>query len=218
MTLVSLFIALIVGWNVSNIQSEEELYHQLAYETFLPKKDVFLKAMKGFKLLKEEGSLDNPRLITIIDMELPSSKKRLWVIDLTSKKVVYHSLVAHGKNTGELKAESFSNVLGSKQSSLGFYVTLGTYMGKHGYSLKLRGMEEGINDMAEERAIVMHGANYVSRQFIEQCGRLGRSFGCPAVPVLKSKKIIGEIKGGTCLFIYHPSEKYLFGSRYLNGL
>ena len=140
----------------------------------------------------------------------------MWVIDLKNKKLLFHTLTAHGKNSGDVFARNFSNTPNSNQSSLGFYVTGNTYHGKHGISLKLHGVESGINDKAEVRAIVMHGANYVSEAHIKQFGRLGRSFGCPAVPVELHKQIITEMANKTCLFIYYPDPNYTTSTKFQN--
>ena len=169
-------------------------------------------ALSGYKLLVEEQSVKRTEVITIIDFSLPSDKERLWVLDLIRGKVLFHCLVSHGLNSGELMAEKFSNIPGSNASSPGFYTTGETYIGKHGFSLKLDGLEMGINDKARKRAIVMHGADYVSTEFIRKYGRLGRSFGCPAVPQELSKEIIQTIEGGSCLFIYVPKTSYISNS------
>jgi hypothetical protein len=139
----------------------------------------------------------------------------LWVIDVAEKKVLFNSLVAHGKNTGEEFAQKFSNIESSYQSSLGFYVTESSYNGSNGYSLKLIGMDEGYNDAALQRAIVMHGADYVSEDFIKSQKRLGRSWGCPAVPRELAQPIINTIKNNNCLFIYYPDQQYLSSSKWL---
>ena len=172
-------------------------------------------ALDGLEKIKEEYPDLNNDLFTIIDYSRPSTAKRLYVIDFTKNAIVFKSYVAHGKNSGMNHAESFSNRISSHESSLGFYITGSTYNGKHGYSLRLKGIEEKINDNAMKRAIVMHSANYVSEHFIESYGRLGRSFGCPAVPVENHRFLIDLIKNNTCLFIYYPDINYLSGSRYL---
>jgi hypothetical protein len=136
---------------------------------------------------------------------LSSNSKRLWVIDLATNTILFQSLVAHGRNTGEEFAKSFSNSAQSFKSSLGFYATGEIYSGKHGMSLRLDGLEKGINDNARSRGVVVHGANYVSNSFIKNNKRLGRSQGCPALPEELSKEIINVIKDKSCLFIYHPS-------------
>lgn len=161
--------------------------------------------------------LTNP-ILAIADFSQSSQNKRLYVIDLLHKKIVMHTYVAHGRNSGEKFATKFSNENSSYQSSLGFYRTLGTYIGKHGLSLKLEGIEKGINDRAYERAIVMHGADYVSESFIKNTGRLGRSQGCPAVSVADSKKLIKMLCNGAGLFIYSMDSKYLKNSKILAGL
>jgi hypothetical protein len=162
-------------------------------------------ALNGYFALKSKNILQNDTLLTIIDFSSPSTKRRLFVLDLKNQKIVKISLVAHGKNSGVNIAESFSNKRHSRKSSLGLYLTNETYFGKHGYSLRLDGMSNGLNDQARKRAIVIHGADYVSESFIEKNGRIGRSFGCPALPNKEAEEIINLIKGGSCLFIYHPS-------------
>lgn len=155
--------------------------------------------------------------LTIIDYSLPSIKKRLWVIDLESNEILFHELVAHGKNTGENRATSFSNRVGSLQSSLGTFITGDTYQGKHGYTLNLKGMDPGINHRAEERLIVLHGANYVSADYVAREGRLGRSWGCPAVRTSIAKPLIDAIKGGSVLFAYYPDRRLEKSSLYLHS-
>ena len=175
-------------------------------------------ALAGYEILVEDSSISRPEVITIIDFSLQSDRERLWVIDLHQGKVLYHCLVSHGRNSGELMAESFSNIPGSNASSPGFYVTGETYIGKHGLSLTLDGLETGINDKARARAIVIHGADYVSDDFIRTHGRLGRSQGCPAVPVELSNEIIKTIKGGSCLFIYAPIPEYKTNSHIIRKI
>ncbi len=168
-------------------------------------KEAYDYAKKGMETLIAEGKLFNQSIISIIDFSQPSGKKRLFIIDLNNYKVLFNTLVAHGKNTGQEIASSFSNQNESFKSSPGFYITRETYQGKNGYSLKLEGVERGINDKAYERGIVIHGAEYVSDAFVNARGFIGRSHGCPAVPVQLNRPIINTIKEGTCLFIYHPS-------------
>jgi hypothetical protein len=166
--------------------------------------EAFKYAYEGYQLLENEKMLHNDSLITIIDYSKPSNEDRFYVIDLKHKSLVCKSLVAHGRNSGEIYAESFSNGMQSHKSSLGLFVATETYTGSNGYSLHLDGMEKGINDKARERSIVIHGANYVSESFIVHNGRIGRSFGCPALPMNVSDSVIDLIKGGSCLYIYHP--------------
>lgn len=184
----------------------------------LPSKDLLKTALAGYEILIKEESISRPGIITIIDFSLPSSKKRLWVLDITSEKVLYNCLVSHGVNSGELMAENFSNIPGSNTSSPGFYSTGETYTGKHGLSLKLDGLEAGINDRARARTIVIHGARYVSPEFVRKNGRLGRSFGCPAVPQELSKEIIQTIKDGSCLFIYAAKKSYTSNSEIISKI
>jgi hypothetical protein len=166
---------------------------------------AFKIAINGFKNLKNQNKLQNDSLIVIIDFSKPSVEKRFYLLDIKNQKIIKKTLVAHGKNSGLLTADTFSNTVHSNQSSLGWYVTQNPYQGKHGYSLRIDGMSEGLNDNAYRRAVVIHGANYVSEDYISRNGRIGRSFGCPALPVEETKEIIDLIKEGTCLLIYHPS-------------
>jgi hypothetical protein len=162
-------------------------------------------AFEGYQMMRQQNQLQNDSLIAIIDFSKPSIEKRFFLIDLRNQRVVKNTLVAHGKNSGMLNAESFSNTIHSNQSSLGLYITQNTYQGKHGYSLRIQGMSKGLNDNALKRAVVIHGADYVSKSFIQRNGRLGRSYGCPALPIDETQEVIDLIKNGTCLFIYHPS-------------
>ena len=171
-------------------------------------------AKLGLQKLIDEGKLLNDSIIAIIDFSLPSNQKRLFVLDLKNYKVLFNTLVAHGRNTGREWAISFSNINSSFMSSPGFYLTRETYEGKNGYSLKLEGLERGINDKAYQRGIVIHGARYVCDDYVKSQGYIGRSQGCPAVPVEVSRPIINTIRNGTCLFVYHPS--YISQSLVLN--
>lgn len=175
--------------------------------------DIFKLAMTGMGKISD---LQNRKIITIIDFTKPSTRERFFVIDLENKMILYKSLVAHGRNSGWNMATSFSNAPRSLKSCLGFFVTAETYAGKYGYSLKLDGLEPGINDNARKRGIVIHGADFVSHAIAQQCGLLGRSYGCPALPLNKSKEIIDKISKGSCLFIYGKDPKYLKTSRILN--
>lgn len=184
----------------------------------LPSLSLLQTALDGYEMLVQEHGLSRPEVLTIIDFSLPSDQKRLWVLDLLQAKVLFHCLVSHGRRSGELMAEYFSNTPGSNASSLGFYITGETYIGNHGLSLTLDGIEYGINDNARERAIIIHGADYVSADFIRKYGRLGRSLGCPAIPEEMKKEIIQSIKGGSCLFIYKPSESYMSESQIIRKI
>jgi len=204
--------------NYSSVLIEKFKLTNTEKSSDLPAIDLLQTALSGYELLKEEHTINRPEVITIIDFSMPSNQERLWVLDLVEVKVLYHCLVSHGRNSGEIMAENFSNKPGSYASSPGFYTTGETYFGKHGFSLRLNGIENGINDKARERAIVIHGADYVSPEFIEKNGRLGRSLGCPAVPEELSKEIIETIKDGTCLFVYAPTESYLSTSPVINRI
>jgi len=174
--------------------------------------DVFNTAILGYR------KIDNIRkkgILTIIDFSKPSTEKRFYVIDIENKRLIYRCLVAHGKNSGDIYAKDFSNKTESLKSSLGFYLTGETYKGDHGYSLRLVGLEKGINDNARVREIVIHGAEYVSEEFIRKYGRLGRSWGCPALPADLSKEIIDKISDGSCLFIYADDNFYRENSVFL---
>ena len=181
----------------------------------MPKFECFSKAMNGFKRLKAQGKIKKD-LLTLIDFSQSSNTKRLWIIDMTNNTVLYNTLVAHGRNSGDEFATDFSNAESSNKSSLGFYSTGEIYTGKHGASLRLDGLENGINSNARNRAVVMHAADYVSESFIKMHKRLGRSQGCPALPAGLTKEVINLIKGKSCLFIYHPSQSYVASSKLLS--
>lgn len=168
---------------------------------------VFQKTMIGYFNLTRENVINPTKsIVTIVDFTQPSTFKRLWIIDLKAEKILLNTLVAHGQGSGDNIPNQFSNIAESHQSSLGFYVTDDVYIGKHGISLKLEGLDEGINSLAKSRAIVVHGASYVSESFIKTHGRLGRSHGCPAVPEELNNQIIGLIKNKTMLYIYGTTQ------------
>lgn len=197
---------------VSNV----ELLYQMVSDPELPL-TALKSAMNVHELLTETGKIKNRNVITLIDFSQPSCKERLFVIDLNSKKILFKSLVAHGKNSGENYATSFSNDIHSLQSSPGFYLTGSPYQGRHGYSLTLTGLEKGINDNAWKRSVVIHGAAYVSHEYIETYGRLGRSFGCPALPLETASDIINTIRDGSLLFIYANDKDYGRNSSLFNS-
>lgn len=179
--------------------------------------DAFATAYKGYLNLSDAGKLNaNKPILTVADFSLSSKEQRLWIIDLNAKKVLFNDYVAHGQGSGGEFATAFSNTENSHQSSIGFYVTGETYVGKHGNSLRLHGMDEGFNSAAYRRAVVVHGADYVSPQFIASQNRLGRSWGCPAVASNAIGKVIDYIGGGTCLFIYAPQKNYIASSSWVN--
>lgn len=172
-------------------------------------------AMLGYNVLKAKRKLSNDKILSIIDFSLPSSRKRLFVIDVKNYKLLFVTYVAHGKNTGLDKALYFSNVHESNKSSVGFYTTLATYSGVHGYSMRLHGHEVGFNSNALERDIVMHNADYVDESIVKSQGYLGRSLGCPALSPAIYKKVIDKIKNGSCLFIYGNDNNYIINSKFL---
>jgi hypothetical protein len=186
-----------------------QLYDKLNLDSLGLSTQAYLYALTGYEKLQNAGKFCGQHLLSIIDFTKPSSQKRLFIIDLQEEKILFNTYVAHGQNSGTLYAEKFSNKLSSFQSSLGFYETKETYIGKHGYSLQLNGLEKGINDKADERSIVVHGAAYVSEGMINMQGYIGRSWGCPAIPEKLSKPIIDKIKDGTCLFIFANDNQYL---------
>ena len=187
-----------------------ELYRSMDLEGMVNWK-AFRQAVAGYEKI-ENRKRD---VLTLIDFSRPSTDKRLYVFDMRQRKMLFSSVVSHGKNSGGNFATSFSNEYGSYKSSLGFYLTESTYQGKNGYSLILNGLEKGINDRARERAIVMHGAAYANPSVVSQGGRLGRSFGCPAVPQKLSRPIIDAIKGGSVMYIYAETPEYLAHSSVL---
>ncbi|OYY99886.1 MAG: hypothetical protein B7Y37_12815 [Sphingobacteriia bacterium 28-36-52] len=179
-------------------------------------KEAIQHAFNAYEKLKLSGQILNQQYLTIADFSKPSSEKRLFIIDINKMELVLQTLVAHGRNSGTLFAKNFSNTNESYQSSLGFYITGNIYRGKHGMSLQLSGIESGINDHAKQRAIVIHGADYVSNNLIKKQGYIGRSLGCPAVPQNEVKEIIQTIKGASLLYIYAPSNYYSKKSKLIN--
>jgi len=178
----------------------QSIYNELQSEEL--NYNVFLEAYEGYLSFRKNGQIEKMNVITIIDFDKSSDQKRFFVIDIEDKQVLVNSYVAHGQNTGGLEATHFSNNLNSHQSSLGFYLTEKTYHGKHGLSLRLDGLDKGINDNARERNIVVHSADYVSEEFIAKYSRLGRSWGCPALPKEGFEEVIEEIKNKSLLFIH----------------
>jgi hypothetical protein len=180
--------------------------------------EAFRMALSGYRSLCAKGLVERDSLITIIDYTLPSSEERFFVINLRQNKIIYKTLVAHGRNSGELYATRFSNRAQSHQSAIGFYITGAPYMGGQGYSMQLTGVDTGYNDQARMRSIVVHGAHYATPQYVRQYGRLGRSFGCPALPPYVNQEIIDCIRDGSVLFSYYPDKEYIRGSVVLGAL
>ena len=179
------------------------------------KPQVMEKALKAHAKAVQERALARPHIMTVIDYSKPANEKRLWVINLQTKKMVYHTYVAHGKNTGQVHAKKFSNKHGSHQSSLGVFRTGSTYHGKHGNSLDLHGLEPNFNSNAYKRRVVMHGAGYVSDSSAKKVTKVGRSHGCPALSHKDAKKVIPYNKGGSLMFAYYPDASWLKQSSYI---
>lgn len=218
---IFIFIPVINNVGVSEIVSDKPvndvIYNTINLADTGLSKDVFNMAIKGLEKLDINGKLQNPNIITIADYSQSSIKKRLYVIDLKNRKLLFNTYVAHGRNTGDEFAKSFSNKEGSFKSSLGFYITKHPITGSHtGFSLLIDGVEKGFNDHAVQREIIIHAAEYVTENFIKKYGRLGRSYGCPSLPPDMNKPIIDVIQGGTCLFLYNPDKDYLSKSSLLN--
>jgi hypothetical protein len=200
----------------NNVATEDVDTHKLWLDCGLGEVvslEIFNTAVLGYRQIE---NIRKKNIVTIVDFSKPSTEKRFFVIDLKNKQLLFKCLVAHGKNSGENFAKSFSNQSQSLKSCLGFFLTAETYFGEHGYSLRLDGLEQSINDNARTREIVIHGADYVSEQFIKKYGRLGRSWGCPALPQETSKEVIDKISNGSCLFIYGVDNSYKENSSFIN--
>ncbi len=196
---------------------KNDLYSDLKLSEYGLANEVFLLALKGYNKLDSAGQLEHPGILTIVDFSQSSKNKRMYVVDIEERKLLFNTLVAHGRNTGEEYAHNFSNVSGTYKSSLGFYITKNQVMGnKVGLSLIIQGVEKGFNDNAVSRQIIIHGADYATEEFIAKHGRLGRSYGCPSLPPDLIKPVIETIEEGTCLFLYNPEPNYLRKSALLN--
>lgn len=220
--LLSIVILLLPVLNRAGAEGEtvvpvvHDLYTRLGLPGIGLSEEVFRLALRGHDRLREEGRLVNPDILTIADLSQSSCSKRLYVIDLRKTLVLFNTYVAHGRNTGEEFARSFSNAAGSLKSSLGFFITGQTITSGVGFALMLEGVERGFNDNARRREIIMHGAAYATETFIRRTGRLGRSFGCPSLPPELIKPVANAIRNGSCLFIYHRDQGYLSRSSLLN--
>jgi hypothetical protein len=194
------------------------LYEQINLKDLGLSRKALAYALKGYYYLLAHHKLSRPNILSICDLSQSSRNKRLYVLDLEQKTILINTYVAHGRNSGREYATSFSNNPASHKTSLGFYITEDTYFGSNGLSLKICGMERGFNDGAVRRNIVIHGSQYVGPDFMQMNNNvIGRSYGCPAVPLDESQAIIDAIKGGSCLFIYHPTKRYITRSKILNG-
>ena len=192
------------------------LAHELAAAAPRANPHAIDVAARALSCALRAHAVEAPRTLSLIDYSLPSSQPRLWVFDVAQRRLLFEELVAHGRNSGDNLAQNFSNADGSLASSLGLFRTDDTYMGSNGYSLRMDGLEPGVNDHARERAIVMHGAPYVNADVAQKLGRLGRSWGCPAVRVGAARRIIDTLKGGQFIFSYYPDQQWLSSSRFLH--
>jgi len=194
------------------------LYQGMGLEKAGLDQKAFEYAWRGYHNLLKKGIIRKKSVLSICDFSQPSSSKRMYVIDVRHKRLLYRTYVAHGQNSGAEYADSFSNEKDSYKSSLGFYLTSRTYYGKNGLSLKINGVDTGFNDLASKRNIVLHGSSYVSVKYMRNCGTLGTSLGCPAIPTALSPRIIKTVKNGSVFFIYHPTKKYLEESTVINTM
>ncbi len=199
------------------IQQALTMYDSMKLEQSGLNQKAFEYAWRGYHNLLKTGQLKKSYVLTVCDFTQSSSSKRMYVIDVAHKKLLFNTYVSHGMNSGVEYATTFSNKANSFKSSLGFFITTKTYVGRNGLSLKVQGLEKGYNDLAAKRHIVLHGSNYISPEYLKDNGEMGRSLGCAAIPNAMSPKIIKTIKNGSCLFIYHPTVKYLTHSNIING-
>lgn len=193
----------------SLVEEARSMYMEMELESLGLSPEAFEYAWKGYNHLLEKGTLEKQDILSICDFSQSSKNKRLYILDIEERTVLINTYVAHGKNSGSEFARYFSNTPRSNKSSLGFYITKNTYYGSYGLSLKIAGVEKGINDRAYYRNIVIHGSDYVGGKFMERNNYNGRSFGCPAIPRKVSGEVINTIKDGSCLFIYYPSDSYV---------
>jgi hypothetical protein len=193
----------------------KQLEYPIGYDTI--SEDVLSLALRGYMYLKHTQELKSEKYLTVVDFSKYCNHKRMWVIDMESKKIIFNELVAHGAKSGDTYAKYFSNTHSSNKSSLGFYTTGGLYNGSNNLSLKLNGLEKNFNSNAFTRGIVIHGANYVNERIVNDKQRIGRSYGCPAVSQEVNEILVNTIQGGNCLFIYHPTPSYLEKSKLVNA-
>lgn len=177
---------------------------------------VLRYAVQAQQCAVASGEVTQPQRLAVIDYSRPSTVPRMWVFDLRQRKLLYSEHVAHGKHSGANLANAFSNVEGSFQSSLGLFSAAETYIGENGYSLRMDGLEPGVNDRARERLLVIHGADYVNPSQALKQGRLGRSYGCPALRRAVADGVIDSLKDGQLVFAFYPDTKWLASSRFLN--
>ncbi|MBS1660243.1 MAG: murein L,D-transpeptidase catalytic domain family protein [Bacteroidetes bacterium] len=199
------------------LATAHSIYNEMNLEDSGLSQKAFESAWTGYYKLRKKGLLRKTGILSICDFSQSSSNQRLYVIDVRNRRLLYRTYVAHGINSGEEFANSFSNKMESCKSSLGFYITTRTYVGGNGMSLRIEGVDKGFNDNAARRAIVIHGATYVSKRILNKYGVMGTTFGCPAIPTEMTTQIIPVVKNGSCFYIYYPSKKYLQQSPVLNS-
>ena len=209
-----------VFWSVvpsigSAVDFDDRLFNKLANSAPNINRLVLKSALNASRCAVRNG-IEAPDRLAVIDFSLPSSEERMWIFDLARGGLILRELVAHGKNSGDISATEFSNVPESYQSSIGLFQASESYSGMHGYSLRLDGLEPGINDLARERAIVIHGADYVDASWVSSYGRIGRSHGCPAVSQDVIRQVVDTLKGGQLVFKYYPDQQWLHSSDFLN--
>ncbi len=210
-----LFVLALPVFAAPPAQPWQPLFSLLARSAPSLDRQVLQKAVAAMQCAVRHGATPARRL-AVIDYSRPSSERRLWIFDLERPRLLLKEFVAHGQNSGEDQATRFSNRDGSHQSSLGLFRTVETYEGQHGYSLRMDGLEPGINDRARERDIVIHGADYVDPLWIARQGRIGRSHGCPAVRPEVARMVVDSLKDGQFMFSWYPDRQWLRHSAYLN--
>lgn len=193
---------------------DDQLLQQLGKSAPKIDRQVLKTAFSASRCAVQNG-IEKPERLAVIDFSLPSSEERLWIFDLNTGELLLRDLVAHGRNSGNFESTAFSNIEGSYQSSIGLFKASESYYGKHGYSLRLDGLEPGINDLARQRAIVIHGADYVNEEWVNKYGRIGRSHGCPAVDNQIVRQVVDTLKGGQLVFKYYPDQEWLHSSGFL---
>ena len=198
------------------VQSDS-LYNLMGLGNYGLQREVFFKAYKGYNFLLKKGLVRKKNILTVCDYSQSSNNKRLYVIDLKETRMLFNTFVSHGRNSGGEFANTFSNLIESNKSSLGFMLTAETYNGKAGYSMRFDGMEAGINDKVRTRDIVLHGSYFVNAQMVKTRGIIGNSLGCPAIPNDKRNQVIEAIKGGSCFYINHPDNWYNTTSSIINA-
>lgn len=213
--LTGLLLSLAATSQAQAASLDNQVFTRLAHAAPKLNPDVLEAAFKATSCAIASG-VAMPERLAVIDFSLPSSEKRMWIFDLEEGSLVLRDLVAHGKNSGNVEASTFSNIEGSHQSSIGLFRASESYSGAHGYSLRLDGLEPGINDLARQRAIVIHGADYVAPSWVKDYGRIGRSHGCPAVDQKIVQTVVDNLKGGQLVFKYYPDEEWLQSSSFLN--